>query len=46
MFLAAPISEGAKMNLYSQNKDVELIVDAGFIGTGNVWVYKVIDSIE
>lgn len=44
LFLAAPISDNVSENLDNQDKQAELIVDNGYIGTGNVWIYKVINK--
>ena len=41
LFMSAPITDSIIANLSEQGKAAELIVDDGYIGTGNVWVYKV-----
>lgn len=46
LFLGNPISETVMLNLQAQNKNVELVVDYGYIGTGNVWIYRVVEAIE
>ncbi len=43
LFLSDIISEDVQDNLYKQGKKVEMVVDHGFIGTGNVYIYKIID---
>lgn len=45
LFLGTPISEEVTEDLNSQNYQAELVVDQGFIGTGDVWVYRVIKSV-
>ncbi|MEE0861708.1 MAG: hypothetical protein U0L79_01880 [Lachnospiraceae bacterium] len=42
LFLGGPISNNIIENLANQQMKAELIVDKGYIGTGDVWVYKVI----
>lgn len=41
LFLGSPISNSIIENLANQQMKAELIVDKGYIGTGDVWVYKV-----
>ena len=43
LFLSQPVSEDITLNLENQAKKAELVIDNGYIGTGDVWVYKVID---
>lgn len=44
LFLSKPITDDISQCLNEQSKTTELIVDNGYIGTGNVWVYKVINN--
>lgn len=41
LFLSSPISNQIKEDLASQNLTSSLLVDNGYIGTGNVWVYNI-----
>lgn len=43
LFLSQPVSKDITINLENQAKKTELVIDNGYIGTGDVWVYKVID---
>lgn len=42
LFLSSPITKQIVEDLKVQNLSAQLIVNNGFIGTGDVWVYKVI----
>lgn len=44
LFLENPISVEVSENLDDQNLTAQLVVDMGFIGTGNVWIYKIVDE--
>ena len=44
LFLGNPISEEVARNLRDQELDVEIVVDKGYIGTGDVWIYKIIQK--
>ena len=44
LFLSNPISETVKEDLNNQGKYADIVVENGYIGTGNVWVYKVINQ--
>lgn len=44
LYLGEPISDGLLENLKRQNCHAELVVENGYIGTGDVWVYKVIED--
>lgn len=46
LFLGAPISEGVTVRLREMGYESEIVVDRGFIGTGNVWVYKAVPETE
>ena len=39
LFLSNPISDDIVSNLNGQGYNAEIVVDNGFIGTGNVWIY-------
>lgn len=41
LFLGSPISKNILDNLNNQNKKASLIVDRGYIGTGDAWIYKI-----
>lgn len=42
LFLSAPIYEDVLNNIDELYCHVDMVVDSGFIGTGNVWVYKIV----
>lgn len=44
LFIAEPVSEDILTNLEKQGKTVEVVSENGYIGTGDVWIYKVIDA--
>ena len=44
LFLSSPISDHILDNLHNQNCDAKLVVENGFIGTGSVWIYKVVHT--
>lgn len=46
LFLSAPISDKIKTDLINQSVSAELVVDCGYIGTGNVWIYKIVKVDE
>lgn len=41
LFLSAPISEDIQDNLRAQDRSADMIVENGYIGTGNVWIYRI-----
>jgi len=46
LFLEEPKSEEITVHLEDMGYETELMVDYGFIGTGSVWIYKVIPKAE
>lgn len=46
LFLSAPISEAIRSQLAEQQSSEQLVVDHGFIGTGDVWIYRIVDIDE
>ena len=41
LFLSAPVTEEVTAALGSQQMTAEPVVENGYIGTGNVWIYRV-----
>ncbi len=46
LFLGAPVSEEVTSHLGDMGYGLELVVDCGYIGTGDVWIYKVVPEVE
>lgn len=46
LFLSQPISDDAIKSLESQKYVVKAVIENGFIGTGNVWIYKIVGETE
>lgn len=46
LFLSKPASEDIMKGLGNQGCDVEIVVENGYIGTGCVWVYKVVEDAK
>lgn len=46
LFLSQPISDGIIESLKEENYTAKTIVENGYIGTGSVWIYKLVEESE
>ena len=44
LFLQEPISDAIILNLSNQGRHANLIVDNGYMGVGNMWIYQIVDG--
>ena len=44
LFLSHPISDDINQNLANQGRKADIVVDRGFFGLEDMWIYKVVDE--